>query len=104
MSDGLPRGLSVAFALLGLGAIVAGARDGIAPVAVAAAEHFDTAFVRANGFMMDSLRLGRDQAKAPRTQPPQRHAAPPTRPVARDTLARRDSIPLRYSPRGCMPE
>ncbi len=104
VSEGLPRGLTITFALLALGAIVTGTREGVASDAVVAPEHFDTAFVRANGFMMDSLRLGRNHAASAPMPPAGRHLAPRTRPASPDTLATRDSIARRYSPRGCMPE
>lgn len=104
MSDGLPRWLAITLALLAAGAIVTGAREGAASGAVATPEHFDTAFVRANGFMMDSLRLGRNHAASAPMPSAGRHLAPRTRPASHDTLATRDSIALRYSPRGCMPE
>lgn len=105
MSGGFPRWLGVGFTLLAIGAIVAGAPDDATPVAVAGPVHFDTAFVRANGFMMDSLRLGRDHAAPSPHRSLTGRSAAHAKPAPHDTLARRDStLPLRYSPRGCMPE
>lgn len=104
MNAGLPRWLAIAIAVLAIAAIVAGARDRSPRVVAPPSARFDTAFVRANGFMMDSLRLGRPNAvPSPHRVPTPRPVAP-AKPAARDSLAKRDSVPLRYSPRGCMPE
>ncbi len=84
--------------LLGVLAILTGVRGGRAARAVPAAAHFDTAFVRANGFMMDSLRLGRPSAPAKAIAPLPLHQTVKPAPSAPDT------VPARYSPRGCMPE
>ncbi len=104
MSGGLPRWIAVAIAVLAIAAIVTGAREAARPPVAVPAAHFDTAFVRANGFMMDSLRLGRSDA-VPSPHPARKvRPVSPSQPAARDTLTTHDSLPLRYSPRGCMPE
>jgi hypothetical protein len=103
---GLPRWVGIGIALPALFAIVTGARERRLSPATTPPAHFDTAFVRANGFMMDSLRLGRLHLETAPAPAPSVAAAPAVipaaRPKPRSTPPKRDS--LRYSPRGCWPE
>jgi hypothetical protein len=91
---GLPRWLAIGIGVLSALAIVTGARSAPPPRAAGPSVTFDTAFVRANGFMMDSLRLGRSEPVPPAAAARKRRPAAP----------RRDSVPVPMGPRGCLPE
>jgi len=104
-AEGLPRWLAIVIVVLALFAIITGARDGYRrPIVAPPAERLDSASVRANGFMGDSLRPGRPSAVS--SPAPVRKRAPGSspKPAPGDSLVTRDTLPARYSPRGCMPE